>query len=305
MSLGFFCLENQYAHHKWSNKHTIPQYRRNFSPIHTLLLLRISNKETQSFFSIRLNSNFTENLNVEKYILFFILAFVAEIIGTVSGFGSSILFVPIASWFMDFKSVLAVTAVFHVFSNLSKILLFRKGVDRQIALKLGIPAVIFVLLGAILTNYIPVKEIELLMNILLVSLSIFLVWKSNKKLEQTDRNLVLGGTISGFLAGLIGTGGAIRGITLAAFRLKKNAFIATSAIIDLAVDGGRMIVYLASGYLQASSLIYIPFLIGISWAGSWVGKQILGHISEHIFRILVLVIILGISITQVVMYLNK
>lgn len=242
---------------------------------------------------------------MEKYILFFVLAFVAEIIGTVSGFGSSILFVPIASWFMDFKSVLAVTAVFHVFSNLSKILLFRKGVDRQIALKLGIPAVIFVLLGAILTNYIPVKEIELLMNILLVSLSIFLVWKSNKKLEQTDRNLVLGGTISGFLAGLIGTGGAIRGITLAAFRLKKNAFIATSAIIDLAVDGGRMIVYLASGYLHVNSLIYIPFLIGISWIGSWVGKQILGHISEHFFRILVLVIIIGISITQVVMYLNK
>jgi uncharacterized membrane protein YfcA len=241
---------------------------------------------------------------VEKYILFFVLAFVAEVIGTISGFGSSILFVPIASWFMDFKSVLAVTAIFHVFSNLSKILLFKRGIDKQIALKLGIPAVIFVVLGAIMTNYIPVKEIELLMNILLVSLSVFLVWKSNKKLEQNDRNLYIGGTISGFLAGLIGTGGAIRGITLAAFQLKKNAFIATSAIIDLAVDSGRMVVYLASGYLQASSLIYIPFLIVISWIGSWIGKQILGQISERFFRILVLVIILGISIFQVVMYLR-
>jgi len=35
----------------------------------------------------------------ENYYLFFILALLAEILGTVSGFGSSILFVPLASIF--------------------------------------------------------------------------------------------------------------------------------------------------------------------------------------------------------------
>lgn len=48
----------------------------------------------------------------EKYALFFILALLAEILGTLSGFGSSILFVPIASLFLDFKIVLGITAVF-------------------------------------------------------------------------------------------------------------------------------------------------------------------------------------------------
>ena len=84
-----------------------------------------------------------------EYWWFFLLAFVAEILGTVSGFGSSILFVPIAAMFFDFKTVLGVTAIFHVFSNLSKIALFRKGIKKDVAIKLGVPAIIFVIIGAL------------------------------------------------------------------------------------------------------------------------------------------------------------
>ena len=111
---------------------------------------------------------------IEKYSLFVLLAFVSEVIGTISGFGSSILFVPIASLFFDFKTVLGITAVFHIFSNLSKITLFREGIDKQIALKLGIPAVIFVLLGAWLTTFLPTELLTLLMNIGLLLLSCYL-----------------------------------------------------------------------------------------------------------------------------------
>lgn len=89
---------------------------------------------------------------MEKYSLFLIFALLSEIIGTVSGFGSSILFVPLASLFFDFKLVFGITAVFHVFSNLSKIALFRKGIDKNIVIKLGTPAVIFVTIGALLTT---------------------------------------------------------------------------------------------------------------------------------------------------------
>ena len=212
---------------------------------------------------------------MEKYYLFLFLAFIAEIIGTISGFGSSILFVPIASIFLPFKEVLGITAVFHVFSNLSKIALFRKGINKEIILKLGIPAVVFVIIGALLTNYIPQKETELGMNIILVILAIYLIITSNRTVKQSNANLVTGGILSGFLAGLIGTGGAIRGITLAAFNLSKEVFIATSAVIDLGVDSSRAIIYIYNGYFLKEYIILIPFLILISIAGSWIGKIIL------------------------------
>src|ERR1051326_187532 len=113
---------------------------------------------------------------IENYYLFLLLALFSEIIGTVSGFGSSILFVPIASMFFDFKTVLGITAVFHVFSNVSKIVLFKDGIDKNIALRLGIPAVVFVIAGAWLTNYFPAREISLFMDISLVLLSLYLIY---------------------------------------------------------------------------------------------------------------------------------
>lgn len=236
------------------------------------------------------------------YSLFFLLALLAEIIGTVSGFGSSILFVPIASIFLDFKVVLGITAVFHVFSNLAKIYFFHEGIDKQIVLKLGIPAVIFVTIGALLTNYIPQKSIELAMNILILLLALYLISGHAKTRKETSTNLYVGGTISGFLAGLIGTGGAVRGIILTAFSLEKNVFIATSAIIDLGVDSSRAAVYIASGYFTKEHLVLIPFLILISIAGSYIGKLILKRIPEKSFHFVVLSVIALTSIVQTIRF---
>lgn len=241
---------------------------------------------------------------MEKQALFLLLALLAEIIGTVSGFGSSILFVPIASLFFDFKIVLGITAIFHVFSNLSKIALFREGVEKDIVIKLGIPAVVFVIIGALLTNYIPIAQMEFIMNIMLVVLSIFLLFYFNKPLQQSNKNLYLGGIISGFLAGLLGTGGAIRGITLTAFQLPKNIFVATSAVIDLGVDSSRAIVYIAQGYFDTANLYLIPFLVVTSLVGSFIGKIILKHTSEKVFRYLVLAIIIASAAYQIMQYIQ-
>ena len=235
---------------------------------------------------------------MESYFLFTLLALVAEIIGTVSGFGSSILFVPLAALFYDFKSVLAITAVFHVFSNLSKIFLFRDGIDKHIALKLGIPAVVLVIVGGWLTAYLPVKPLQLLMSCALIGLSLYLLRHFNRKLRQTNLNLYLGGAASGFLAGLTGTGGAVRGITMAAFNLPKNIFIATSALIDLGVDSSRAVIYISNGYFHKQYLVLLPALIIISLVGSYLGKLILRYTSETVFRYLVLSLVIGVSIYQ-------
>lgn len=235
----------------------------------------------------------------EKYYLFLFLAFVSEILGTISGFGSSILFVPVGSLFFDFKSVLGITAVFHVFSNLSKIALFRNGINRNITLKLGIPAVVFVIIGALLTTFLPTTEIELVMNIVLMGLAIYLIINFNKPVQQTDGNLYVGGIASGFIAGIAGTGGVIRGITLAAFQLTKEVFIATSAFIDLGVDLSRAIVYTSNGYFKMEYLILLPFLFAIGFLGSYVGKLILQRTSETIFRYIVLGVIVLTALFEV------
>ncbi len=231
-------------------------------------------------------------MTIEQIALFLALALVAEILGTIGGFGSSLFFVPIAGYFLDFHSVLGITAVFHVTSNLTKIFFFRKGYDKKLILSLGIPAVIFVIIGAILSKYINSNYLELSLAIFLISMSLILLIFKNIHIEASVKNSVIGGSLSGFIAGLVGTGGAIRGMTMAAFNLKTDVFIATSAVIDLGIDSSRTVVYALNGYIHQHDFYLIPMLMVVSFAGTFLGKQILKKISEAQFKNLVLVLVL-------------
>lgn len=235
---------------------------------------------------------------MEKYYLFYLLALIAEILGTLSGFGSSILFVPLASYFFDVKEVLGITAMFHVFSNLSKIYLFQKEMDKNIILKLGIPAVVFVIIGAFLSKYIPTLYLEIVICFVLSFVAIFLLIYSDKGIEINNRNLITSGIFSGFFAGIIGSGGAIRGLALTSLQLEKSILISTSAFIDLGVDVSRTIVYFFNGYMNKESYLILPGLIAVAVIGSYIGKKLLTFLSQSNFRKLVLIIIITTSILQ-------
>lgn len=229
--------------------------------------------------------------------IFIFLSIIAEILGTVGGFGSSVFFVPMASYFLDFQSVLGITALFHLSSNVSKIAFFRKGFDKKLALTLGIPAVIFVSLGAYLSQFANPLVLTYLLGGFLITLSLAFIIFKKLYVSPSTKNAMIGGTLSGLSAGLLGTGGAIRGITMAAFKLKKEQFIATSAVIDLAIDFSRSAVYISNGYIHLHDLYLILILIVVGIIGTYLGKLILNKVTQEQFRgtILVLILIIGIA----------
>jgi uncharacterized protein len=230
------------------------------------------------------------------FVLFLVLSLLAEVLGTVGGFGSSAFFVPIANIFLDFKSVLGITALFHLSSNVSKLFLFRQGLDWPLILRFGVPGVIGVVAGGLLSNVFSEVYLSVGLAIFLVVMSIVLLAWPKATVPATTPYAVAGGGLSGFLAGIVGTGGAVRGLTLAAFRLDKNIFVATSAAIDLAIDASRSVVYVYNGYVHQEHLIYLPFLLGIGLLGSWLGKKVLDKISNRVFRVVVLVSLLGMGV---------
>jgi uncharacterized membrane protein YfcA len=241
-------------------------------------------------------------MSIPFTILFLVLSFIAEILGTIGGFGSSTFFVPVANYFLDFQTVIGITAVFHVFSNISKIVLFKNGLDKRILFSIGIPAVVFVIIGALASRFIEVRYLQLVLSLFLIGLSILFLVKKELKFTANKKNSFIGGTLSGFFAGLLGTGGAIRGITMAAFSVEKSVFVATSAAIDLAVDGSRMVIYYFNGYIHKHDLYLIPFLIVIGFVGSYIGKLILDKIPQEKFRVLVLVLIFFVGITMILKF---
>lgn len=236
--------------------------------------------------------------------IFLLLALLAEIIGTVGGFGSSVFFVPIANFYFDFHSVLGLTALFHLGSNISKIVLFKKGLDKKLLLRIGVPSVVFVIVGGFLSSVVDSKWLEIGLAVFLVSLSLLFLIRKELVVKPTAKNALTGGALSGFSAGLLGTGGAIRGLTMAAFDLEKSVFIATSAFIDFSIDFTRTFVYWKNGYIHKHDLIYLPFLIVIGFVGTYIGKRILNHIPQNQFKRISLILILIIGVVTLVKVLT-
>ena len=224
--------------------------------------------------------------------VFIFLAIIAEIIGTVGGFGSSLFFVPLAQFFFDIKTVLGITAIFHVFSNIVKLILFRKTIDWKLSLLYGIPSVIFVLLGAWLTTVFSFRFDQITLGLFLIFFSSLLLFKPDLKLAANPTSSIAGGSIAGFLAGFIGTGGAVRGLSLAAYNLEKNIFVGTSAAIDMGVDLSRSIVYVSNDFIQPSEYYLIGLLLVVSIVGSYLGKLALQKVKQEDFKKVVLVLIL-------------
>jgi len=238
---------------------------------------------------------------LSKTTFFFLfLSLVAEIIGTVGGFGSSVFFVPIANFFFDFHTVLGITALFHLASNLSKIALFRKGLDKKLLLNIGIPSVIFVIVGSYASKYIHTTFLEITLGIFLVVMTLFFLIKENLVIKPELKESIIGGSISGFAAGLLGTGGAVRGITMAAYNLEKSKFIATSAAIDFLIDFTRSFTYFQNGYIHQHDLYLIPYLFLIGLIGTYIGKRILYYIPQEKFKKLSLILVLLVGIITII-----
>ena len=228
-------------------------------------------------------------------ILFLISAFFSEIIGTIAGFGSSTIFLPLALFFVDFKTALVLVALFHIFGNIGRLTFFKHGLSKRLLLIFGLPSIIFTILGASLVGYISQELLKLILGIFLIIFSLAMLIRPDIKFKKSKRNAIAGGSLSGFFAGLIGTGGAMRGAFLTSFNLNKNIYIATAAAIALAVDITRVPIYFGSGFLKQEFYYLVPLLLITAILGSYIGSRIVKKIPQNKFRKFVLIAIALVS----------
>jgi uncharacterized membrane protein YfcA len=215
-------------------------------------------------------------------------------------FGSSTIFLPLALLFVDFKTAIVLVAIFHLFGNLSRIIFFRQGFDKRTILQFGVPSVLLSLIGAFLIGVLPQSALKLILGIFLVVTSVSFLAKPGLKFPANTRTFIAGGSATGFITALVGTGGALRATLLQGFNIEKVKYIATAATIALATDATRIPVYISQGFLTEQYYLYLPMLLGIALAGSFIGRKIVRRIDQEKFRKMVLVAIILVSIKFII-----
>lgn len=224
--------------------------------------------------------------------LFLAWAFFSEVVGTMAGFGAATVLTPVAAHFMDMRTAVAVVAFFHIFGNASRVHLFWKDVNWRLFFRFGLAGILFSVLGAWLSSRISSDGLKAVFGAFLVTYSLASLAGARWTLPSRPATAAWGGVLSGFVAGLIGTGGAIRSAFLMAFGLPKDAYIATSAMIALVIDATRLPIYAAQGFLTRETLWPLLGLFLVANLGARVGKKLVARIPQARFTLFILWVLL-------------
>jgi len=236
-------------------------------------------------------------------IAFFVVAFAACALASVSGFGTATMTIPFLAMIVGLKAAIPLIATFHGFSGLWRLIQLRRMVNWRLMLLYGVPSVITAWLGARLFLTVPVEAIGLGVGIFLILWAIYSFVTPGKTMPEKPWILTIGGCISGFTAGLIGLGGAIRGAFLISTKIKKETYVATSAAIALITDITRVTTYLVQGSIEPQYYWYIPVFFVVGFAGSWVGvRQVLKRLPELVVKRVVYVVLILVSINFILGY---
>ncbi len=225
-----------------------------------------------------------------------LLTLVAATIGTITGFGTSTLMIPVLVIFFSPGEAIFLVAIIHWFGDVWKIALFRSGLNWRLLFLFGTVGLATSYLGAHISLDADGQILLRFLGAFLAGYALFLLFQSKFKIPAGNLTMVAGGALSGFFAGAFGIGGALRSAFLSAFDLPKAEYIATAGAIGLLVDSTRIITYFTGGATLPKELWYgLLLFIPISFVGARVAKKIVGEIPQEKFRIVVAVFLLMIG----------
>ncbi|MFH1711807.1 MAG: sulfite exporter TauE/SafE family protein [Patescibacteria group bacterium] len=230
---------------------------------------------------------------MEEILLISALTIVASWVGTLSGFGSSTVLVPVLLLFFPLPETLLLAGILHWFNDIWKLTLFRKGIKWNLILSFGIPGVIATFIGASLILTAPEELLSRILGGFLITYAFYLLIHHKFKVPTSTPTAIAGGTLSGFFAGIFGLGGAIRSAFLTTYNLPKVVYIATAGAIGLAIDSTRVVTYLAEGSQLRSTLWFgLILFIPASFIGAKIAQKMVKKIPQKQFRFVIAMFLL-------------
>lgn len=223
-----------------------------------------------------------------EIILLVVLTLVASAVGTSTGFGTSTIMVPVLAVFIPLPVTLLFVGAVHLFGDVWKMLLFRKGTAWRLVLGFGIPGIAASFMGAALALKAWDLPLERVLGLFLLLYVGFLFTNRKWALPRNQLTAVAGGALSGLSAGFFGVGGAVRGAFLAAFDLPKDVYIFTSGAIAFFIDVTRVSRYLLGGVGLGNTLLAALVLcLPVSLAGAYLARKFLERLPQDYFRMFV------------------
>lgn len=215
------------------------------------------------------------------FLLFLISWFSATISG-IAGFGGALILLPIITNTYGVKVAVPILTIAQLSGNFSRFWFSRKEVKWKPIIYFSTSSIPFAILGSYLFVYIPNHFLFKIIGIFLISIVIFRQFKTKNK-KSHEKGLILGGSITGFLSGLVGSAGPLGAAFFLNLNLSAGAYISSEAVSALTMHIIKIVIYQKYSLINLSVLLNGLFLsIGIV-LGSWTGKKIIQKMPKQLF----------------------
>ncbi len=227
---------------------------------------------------------------VVHVIVLVLASVVGATISGVIGMGGGIALLGVMAALMPAAHVVPIHGIVQLSSNTTRTLVFLRHVHWRIFLTYVVPATVGVYAATLVWAG---SKLDWFKPVIGVFILVFLVWR---RYSPTLRNVPLWvyapvGAVVGFLAIFVGATGPF----LAPFFLRddfeKEQVIATKAACQLCVHLWKIPAFIALGFNYIAHWDILAMLIAAVIGGTYLGKHLLGKISEELFLVVFQVVL--------------
>jgi uncharacterized membrane protein YfcA len=213
-------------------------------------------------------------------------AFGLAVLSAVAGFGGGVLLLPVFTALFGLRFAVPMLTLTQLASNGSRTWLNRRQLQWRLIGWFAAGAIPSAVVGGLLLTQAPLAPLQRLLGVFLLAV---VAWRrlAPQPGKPADPAFVAVGAGSGLGSALLGSVGPLTAPFFLAYGLTRAAYIGTEATAALTMHLTKVATYGAGNLLTAPVLLYALALTPATLLGAWIGKKIVGRISDKLFVTLV------------------
>lgn len=230
--------------------------------------------------------------------MYITLTIVGLIAGTLSGsvgFGGGMVLLPVITYFYGVEVAVPVSTIAQMMSNLSRAAMGWRQIQwRQVAWFL-VPALPFTALGAFGFSVVDKALMTKMLCVFLIVFSIMKLW-GKLHLPKGRRTMLIGGSLTGFINGMLGISGPLSSAVFLTLELSPVAYIVSEATAAAAMHIVKAVTY-GKFDLMNWTIFLNGFFIGCAMmAGNFAALRLIRHANKKPYQRVVAAVMIAVSV---------
>ena len=221
---------------------------------------------------------------------------IAAVLQSISGFGFSLLAMPLLSIFVDIQDAVVIATLCGIFTNAVHLRKDFQLVERSIARRISLSALIGMPLGVVVLSVFSATHMRAIIGAVIVVLVFFMMRNFILKTENTNVDIVLG-AFSGLLATSVSTNGPPLVFLLQSKQLDPWRLRATLAYVFTISGCASFIVLMIAGKGSIEAFQYAMLSLPAMYLGTVVGRKARLRVTQEAFKRLMYVLLLATAVS--------